>query len=449
LILSLRDALIARSPADMSTVPSFKTRLGVRRPALFLTAVLVVCCTAARIGAQRTVFRSTVDVIAVDVQVVDADGNPVGQIGPEAFEVSINGQRRKVQSAQFLRHMSPPARPDAPAAAPSSGDEREAEGRTIILAVDAGSFEVGSERASIEAAQRFVEHLNPSDRVGLFVYPTGAKISPTTSRAVLRVNLERVLGQRDPLRSHYNLRPWEIVDITAQSTNPNSFLSAERNRNATTDTATTLALDPVLKVQARECPIDPDCPAKIYAEGMGLATQLERQVQMSVSGFETLLRALAEVPGRKAVILVSAGFVVSDRLDGRPDVGSLARILGQEAARANANVYTVHIDTTRSGFGLASQQGVTSANAARDRSLMSNWLNEFSDSSGGKLLYVPNGSGDFAFDRVLRETSAYYLLGVEPALADRDGKPRQLQVKVHRRGVSVRSRQWVVIPAKS
>jgi len=50
---------------------------------------------------------------------------------------------------------------------------------------------------------------------------------------------------------------------------------------------------------------------------------------------------------------------------------------------------------------------------------------------------------------VLRETSAYYLLGVEPATADRDGRPRELRVKVHRRGVSVRSRQWVVIPAKS
>src|SRR3954465_6669477 len=131
---------MARSPADMSTVPFFKTRLGVRRPALFLTAVLILCWTAGRIDAQRTVFRSTVDVIAVDVQVVDGDGNPVGQIGPEAFEVSINGQRRKVQTAQFLRHLPRSSgTADAVAAAPSTSeiDEREAEGRTIILAVDA------------------------------------------------------------------------------------------------------------------------------------------------------------------------------------------------------------------------------------------------------------------------------------------------------------------------
>ena len=83
-----------------------------------------------------------------------------------------------------------------------------------------------------------------------------------------------------------------------------------------------------------------------------------------------------------------------------------------------------------------------------DRSLHGNWLSAFSQSAGGRLIYVPVGTANFAFDRILRETSAYYLLGVEPAPADRDGRPRKLDVKVKRHGVSVRSRQWVVIPPK-
>ena len=69
----------------------------------------------------------------------------------------------------------------------------------------------------------------------------------------------------------------------------------------------------MLKIQARECPEDPDCPSKIYAEGIQLATQLERQVQTSLGGLEALLRALEKIPGRKAVVLVSAGLLVSDR----------------------------------------------------------------------------------------------------------------------------------------
>jgi len=428
----------------------FVARAVRRQSVLLATGVIVLSVTVAT-APQRTVFRSTVDVIAVDVQVVDRDGNPIERIGPESFEVSINGQRRKVQSAQFLRHaVDPVARHviDQSGEPLSDTEVREAEGRTFVLAVDSGSFEVGTERAPIEGARSFIQHLNPSDRVGLFVYPTGAKISPTTARTLLTVSLDRVVGQKDPLRSHFNLRPWEIVDIASRSTTPNSFLTASRILNEGLDSATQ-ATDAVLQVQARECPSDPDCPAKIYEEGIGLATQLERQVQGSLSGLDALLNALSELPGRKAVIFVSAGIVVSDRPEGRPDAGSLARTMGQAAARANASVYTVHVDTTTSGVGPASQKGLASSNVARDRALAANWLNDFSNAAGGRLIYVPSGSAEFAFERVLRETSAYYLLGVEPAAADRDGRPRELRVKVHRRGVSVRSRQWVVIPAKS
>lgn len=405
-----------------------------------LGAALAAVCVVAT-AAQQTVFRSTVDVIAVDVQVVDGDGNPIGRIGPEAFQVSINGQRRKVVSAQFVGQL--PTSDDSSDPAPPEG-----RGRTFVLAIDAGSFEIGAERAPIESAQNFVRHLDPSDRVGLFVYPAGTQIAPSTQRTPITITLGRVIGEKEPLRTHYNLRPWEIVEITAQMSNPASFLTAARNaQNPTADGGTAMELDPVLKIQSRECPEDPDCPSKIYAEGIQLATQLERQVQTSLGGLEALLRALEKIPGRKAVVLVSAGLLVSDRSAGRPDVGDIARVMGQTAARSNASVYTVHIDTT-AGVGPASQKAPGSSELARDRALYANWLSDFSQSAGGKLIYVPVGTANFAFDRILRETSAYYLLGVEPAPNDRDGRPRKLEVKVKRRGVSIRSRQWVVIPPK-
>src|SRR5262249_55802858 len=66
-----------------------------------------------RPAAQQARFRSTVDIIAVDVQVIDKDGYPITQLGPEAFEVSINGHKRKVVSAQFLRHSRHATRADA------------------------------------------------------------------------------------------------------------------------------------------------------------------------------------------------------------------------------------------------------------------------------------------------------------------------------------------------
>jgi VWFA-related protein len=180
---------------------------------------------------------------------------------------------------------------------------------------------------------------------------------------------------------------------------------------------------------------------------MDIAVQLEHQAQSSLTGLQFLLSQLTGVPGRKAIVLVSAGILVSDRVDGRPDVGNIARVMGQTAARANATVYTVHMGSTFSPSSTASQRGSASSDGGRDRALFSNWLDEFSSAAGGKRIYVPVGSGDFAFERVLRESSAYYLLGVEPQETDRDGQAHELKVKVNRRRVTVRSRQWVIMPA--
>jgi VWFA-related protein len=204
--------------------------------------------------------------------------------------------------------------------------------------------------------------------------------------------------------------------------------------------------DAVLRVVRRECPGEVDCPSHILNEVASLAPHLENQADSSLGGLDELLRALAGVPGRKAVVLVSAGVLVSDRRDGRPDVGDRSRVMGQIAARANASVYTVQVESTQTASA-SSRLSLTPNN--RDRQMLGNWLDEFSTTAGGSRFYAPVGSGAFAFQRVLRETSAHYLLGVQPEEADRDGRTHQLKVKVARPGLTVHGRQWVMIPARS
>jgi VWFA-related protein len=300
----------------------------------------------------------------------------------------------------------------------------------------------------MEAARNFLRRLDDNDLVGLFIFPTHSWIEPTTARAALAVRLNSILGEKQPLKSYYHLKPHEIVDITAQSTNPNSFLAGSRAANAVNQNAQAVSrgLDPVLAIQSRECPDDVDCPSKIYAEGISLATQLEREAQLSLGGLDSLLLTIGEIPGRKSVVLITGGLLVSDRLDGRPDPGTYAKEMGQNAARANATIYTIHVDPEFASTMPASKRSAGSIEMTRDRAMQSNWLEEFSRAAGGSRIDVPVGGGDYAFERVVRETSAYYLLGVEPITADRDGKPHQLKVKVDKRGVTVRNRQWVVIP---
>lgn len=438
----------------MKTAPSV-TGLAFRVSGIFLVLAVTIGLSALVYAQGPPVFRSTVELIAVDVQVMDDAGNPIGPIGPEAFNVSINGKRRKVVSAQFVRHAETiknavTGRASAQAI-PRDDRFADAAARTVILVVDSGSFEPGNMSAPMEAARAFLGGLAPDDRVGLYVFPSVMWVPPTTQRAPLGVRLTNLIGEKEPLRSYYNLTPHEIVDITAQSTNPNSFLLLRSPSTAATDRQAAMALDPVMRIAARECPgtaADQDCAIKIYSEGMSLATQLERESQMSMGGLDQALRILAEMPGRKSVVFITGGLLVSDRLDGRPDPGTFARVMGQAAARANATIYTIQLDTMMNTTAMSSRHGIGDVNLSRDRALLSNWLDDFSRSAGGRRIDVPVGGGGFAFDRVLKETSAYYLLGVEPADVDRDGRPHELRVKVDRNGSNVRNRQWVVIPPK-
>ena len=72
------------------------------------------------------------------------------------------------------------------------------------------------------------------------------------------------------------------------------------------------------------------------------------------------------------------------------------------------------------------------------------WAMVFNPSSMNRLVHVVLGSflqGAFFVTSI----SAYYLLSVEQALSDRDGRNHRIDVAVQRRGVTLRSRQAFVL----
>ena len=64
-------------------------------------------------GQKPPTFRSAVELIAVDVNVVDRNGQPVAGLAAEQFEVSVDGKPRRVASATFLDYAA--AQADRPA----------------------------------------------------------------------------------------------------------------------------------------------------------------------------------------------------------------------------------------------------------------------------------------------------------------------------------------------
>jgi VWFA-related protein len=238
------------------------------------------------------------------------------------------------------------------------------------------------------------------------------------------------------------------VDIAAESVRLLSPASAVRR---TRDQAFDQGADAptVQDVHERECPRDPDCPGRILLDANAAVHQLENRAMESLAGLDGLTRSLADWPGRKTVVLLTRGMVVSDRPGGRPDPGDVSRVLGQAVARANASVYTLYVQSNARQQFAASRRtmGRPGADLAREQRMESGWLEQFSDAAGGLLLRVSEDAGAAGWQQVLRETSAYYLLGVQPEQADRDGRLHTLRVKVDRSSTTVRSRSWVVVPA--
>jgi VWFA-related protein len=377
-------------------------------------------------------IRVSVDVVAVDVQVLDKTGHPVPNLGPEKFSVTINGRRRRVVSAEQIGSDAPNA---AGEGAIATASPVNAPDRVIMLAVDCISFDTSAVHEVIQNIQAFVRRLEPDDYVGLSVYPNGAVVPPTTNHADVLKALNTIVGQRDgPGLNRFHLRPSEIID-------------ANRDLNAGGGTT----LDAIVNRECGRDTPDPNCRYQLVAEINNTALYYEGQATASLGMLRTLVTQMQRYPGRKTLLLVSGGMIASDSPGGRPDLGGLGVQVGKEAAAANTAIYTLYIDSTlHDRFGAETRfADRTQDNQLRDRNVLARWLEQFTGAAGGALFTVQLGNAESALQRIHTELTSYYLLGVEPADEDRDGRTHEVAVKVTQPNLTIRGRRWVMVPRRS
>ena len=397
------------------------------------SVLLAPAPNAARSGQQNQALRAGTDLVVIDVQVVTRDGDPVSDLQVADFDVQIGGSSRRVLHAELVRYVpsqaGAPPTPDRAGAAlpPLAADPPAKPRRLYILAVDESSFSVLSVLAWREAIKRFIERLEPEDFAGLYAYPVGGPlVQLTQDHSAVLSGADKIVGRLDPPMLRYHMSLSEMADIRAGDK------------------------DVARRVAERECArseimwcTDFDVPR----EAQAFAMEVEARMSQSIGGLRTLMRSLRHLPERKTVLVISGGLFTTDRIGGlgaRGDVSELISAVGQEANEANINLYVLHLD--RNFIEMFSPRVRTLPSMLRDVELLGMGLDRFAGIAGGALIRVQAGSGDYAFERVLRETSAYYLVGVEPAPADRDGRPHHVTVKVKRGGTVVRNRAWVTVP---
>ena len=392
-------------------------------------AVLPVFLVAALHAQQLPVFRAGVELLEVDVSVIDDDGEPVRDLTASEFAVSVDGDPRRIVAAQFVD-----LRPAADAAgrtgnrAPlpsfsytaNTADTASGRGRLIILAIDRGSISFGEGRRVMQAAGDFLDTLGPADQVALAtVPPPGPAVDFTADSRIIREHLDRIVGMGDgPLQSTFSLTGFG-------------------GSLGLTDAEQIVAGGPLAgRIIERICGTDDTlCQQMIGQEAMFIVQDSQRQTKQSVWALEGLVRRVRGIDGRKFIVWISESLI--------SDYGSELLRVRSLAAEAQATVHVILLEppglnAARNSFALPSPLA-----QRQDRVRQELGLQLMADYTGGSV-YRATSDGEHAFERIGREMSGYYLLGVEPLQDDLDGRQHDIEVTVSREGVRVRARREVV-----
>lgn len=378
-------------------------------------ALLPVCALAATfvfstpVDAGQTPPAPAAGTLRIDVQVVDGDGQPVPGLTPDKFNVEVNGDRRRVLDATVV----------------DSGNRDTSgplEGRSVyFLVVDASTFGPGASSDASAALTTFVETLPDESLLGLVTFPAGPAVELTTDHASIAAAVAGIAGHRQEQRSgSYGVGLADAVEY-GSSANPDAIVRDHCGETLAEDNA---------------------CPQLLEQEVNVVLNLLETRARASLGMVADFAGRLGAIPGRKVLVLVSAGMPVAERTGGRPSVGNLPSELAEAVTRSDVAFYTLLLDGLQASD--QAQNARQASNASRNRELQGRWLDQFSSSMGGALVRVVPGQDTEGYDRIARETGSHYMLTVESADADVEAdRPQRLRVRVDQRGATVRARTLV------
>lgn len=389
------------------------------RAAIVVPLLAVAAATAAPLRAGQAqqqpapppAFRSSVDLVPVDVSVIAGDGKPVAGLKAEDFSLTVDGRPRRVASAEFLsagRESSATAARTAPISYSTNADTG---GRLILLVVDQASIGPGRGRAAMESAIRFISQLSPADKIALVTVPSSStQVDFTRNHSLVSAALPRLSGQAETYPTNYRIAVSEAIAI--QRGDPNTLGS----------------------VIDRECgslrqPEELDfCRSRVVADISGIASLIHERTQNTLGMLRSLLDHLAQTPAPKTVVLVSEGLVLERVTD--------VAWIGAAAAKAQATIHSLHLEAPTADASVVREPVAP----GRDRALGREGLELVASVTRGNVFQVASAA-DNAFARLSLELSGYYLLSFEPEAADRDGKPHKIKVSLPgRSNIDIRSR---------
>jgi VWFA-related protein len=392
----------------------------------------VLALVGAPLSAQQAsappVFRSSTQIVSVDVIVRDSSGAVVRGLTAADFTVTEDGKTQPIQTFTFEEIADRPAgaletatvlggvedrlrqevqrAPGAAAAAEPAAVSPEsfAGRRLLVLLFDIASMQPDEVQRAIDSAQTFVnDKMSAADLVSVVTIGSTLDVLSDFS------NDKEVL--------HGALQQLALSDGTA----------------VPTVTASTASTD--------EAQLTAD-PSATTTDDTGFDT-FNNDVRLRA--LKTLAETLGPIEQKKAILYFSAGM----QRNGEDNQVELRAAINA-AIRGNVTIYPVDSrglqavvpggDATRAsqrGVGLFSGQNVQ--NQFSQLQAQQDTLVTLAADTGGRAFTDTNDFGD-AFARAQRDLSAYYLIGYNSANTAKDGRYRRIQVRVTRKGLKVEAR---------
>jgi len=423
----------------MSSVKSFVlTTATFLLSCLFLFAAIVFSQTKPEqkpepAGEAQDVIKFETSLVQTDVMVFDKAGRPVTDLRPEQFQLKINNTPREISFFEAVRSGGFSGQSDTNAGQPNAAQpgapKSDAQRRAIIFFVDdlhlAPDSLARTRKALLEYIDRgiadtdLVAITSPSGQVGFLQQFTANKDALRSAVSRLNYRTNTKLDMDKPPMSEYiamKIREGDeqaliyyIQEIQKQN--------CIRTRGGVICSVTPQGARQMAKNRANE----------IVVEAAPTAADTLRLL-------EGLMRTAAQLPGRKLVFVISDGFYLTDTKTGSID--KIKRVT-DAAGRAGVVIYTLDArGIVSDSIDIVNNKPIDSKGmlvgaSMGEISASQDGLNALAADTGGQALLNTNLPMHQWVQKVLDETSNYYLLAWKPDNEEQKrGKFKHIDVSI-------------------
>jgi VWFA-related protein len=397
-------------------------------------------------------FSSRTNLVLVRVVARDRDGHVNGNLQKEDFLLFDKGKPQFISRFSLEKTTERKAEAAASEVAPASADgkstpEPAPPGRYVGYIFDDLHLNFGDLAQSRNAAERHLSDLPVTSRAAIF----------TTSGQVTQDFTDDVAKLRDAMlriQPRSNLKPgtdcpdltYYQADLIQNKHDPQALNAAVQD--------TILCANLASDAAPARAGSTPDTSMTQAAQGMAQATASrvvaigDQETRVSLKVLNSVVRRIAAMPGQRALVLISPGFLMLDQQMDEYEVMD-------RAIRANVTISTLNArglyavipggDASQSSGSIASQNARTQYQ--RDSSMVTDGvLGEIADGTGGTWFHDNNDLVE-GFKRTAAAPEYYYLLGFSPENLKFDGSYHSLKVSLKKpAGLTLQARRGYYAP---